>query len=463
MQTRMILTAGLLCCMGYSFAQTDLREQYIETYALLAVSEMERTGIPASIKLAQAILESRYGTSSLALESNNHFGIKCGSTWEGEGTYKVDDDRDQNGRLIPSCFRSYPTPQESFVAHSSFLQRYQRYEHLFKLDPDDYKGWAKGLKKAGYATSRTYHKDLINLIETLDLDTYDRISSQRLLARMDKEERRRRKEELASLGEAVPSPDQQPPLFEPVQVLSNNDVRYLVSENGESISDLAQRAGLPIRAVIQYNEHVDDAEMLMRAGTRIYLQPKRKNFRGRDLWHAVKPDESMFDIAQAYGIDLNALLKRNRLKSGQQPEIGSRIKLRGGKVKDSPSIRPAQWQNLADRYRYTPVPESAKRSFAATTDSISQGPASYPYPHDPFGGPPPLKEETSPKAGELDFVGSPAHTEESAASALFHTVVMGDTLQRLAKTYKVSTDQIRAWNNLKEGAFLKQGDRLRVR
>lgn len=465
MQTRMILNMGLLLCFGYSQAQTNLRDQYIKDYALLAVSEMERTGIPASVKLAQAVLESAYGTSSLAQESNNHFGIKCGSSWKGEGTYKVDDDRDSKGRLIPSCFRSYPSPEESFVAHSSFLQTYRRYESLFELDSDDYKGWAKGLKKAGYATSRTYHKDLISIIEKLDLDKYDRLSSERLLARMNKEERKQRKDALAALkkekaaSEATGSEERN--TLKPVAVLTNNDVRYLVSERGESIESLAKRAGLPARTVIQYNEHVDDAQMLMQAGTRVYIQPKRKYYRGRDNWHVVVPDESMFDIAQYYGVDLTALLRRNRLKGGQQPEAGVRIKLRGSRVKNSPAIKVVSWDNLADQYRYSPVPPSAQQP-TPVKDTTAVNTSDLKAIGDPFGGPPPLKDNPKPQVGELDFDGSSAN-EETTTSALFHAIKLGDTLETLAKEYKVSVEQLQKWNNLKDGAFLKPGERLRVR
>jgi LysM repeat protein len=461
MARRNLYLLGLLCCSVWAGAQTDLREQYIEHYALLAVSEMERTGIPASIKLAQAILESRYGTSSLALESNNHFGIKCGTRWQGEGTYKKDDDRDSKGRLIPSCFRTYTNPEESFVAHSSFLQTYRRYEELFELDPDDYKGWAKGLKKAGYATSRSYHKDLINLIEELDLDQYDRLSSRKLMARMSKRERNRQKFELEELKE-------ERAVVKPVDILVNNDVRYLVSKSGESIEDIANRAGLPVRTVIRYNEHIEDAEMLMRAGARVYLQPKRKNFRGRDKWHEVKPGESMFDIAQAYGIDLEELYERNRLTSGQQPKAGEGLKLRGWKVKDAPDIQSTRVNDIAANYRYSPVPPSAQKpqQTTAAQDTVNSQPVANPYPNDPFGGPGPMPETETPQKDELDFevTATPGPGQNNTGgSAVFHTVVIGDTLTKLSKDYKVSIKQLRDWNDLKESDIIKRGMRLRVR
>lgn len=445
--------------------QSALRDRYIEQYSLLAVSEMERTGIPASIKLAQAILESRYGTSSLALESNNHFGIKCHKDWQGEGVYKVDDETNGWGKLISSCFRTYRSVEESFIAHSEFLQSYRRYDDLFDLDPDDYKSWAKGLKKAGYASARSYHRDLINLIESLDLDQYDRISSQQLLARMSKRDRERERRRIKDRKEDRPA-------IEPVAVLVNNDVKYLVTENGESVSSLAQRAGVPVRTLIRYNEHLENAEMLMRGGAKVYVQPKRRSYRGRDKWHVVLPGERMFEIAQQYGIDLNKLYERNQLKSGYEPLAGARLKLRGWKVKESPDAAPRNHEAVADRYRYSPVPESARLA-AAQRDTAQQNEPAIPVvrrvgqaPADPFGGPVPLPQTKPATSGELEFEvkpGADPGQPSASGSAVFHTVELGDSLERLAETYEVSVDLLRKWNNLKEATALRPGTRLRVR
>src|SRR5690606_39129704 len=141
-------------------------EEYIRIYSSLAVEEMERSGVPASITLAQGILESGNGNSRLAREGNNHFGIKCGSGWNGRKTYKDDDHRNE-------CFRAYPSVKASFRDHSEFLKR-PRYAFLFDLKPTDYKGWAHGLKKAGYATNPRYPQLLINLIERYELYYFDR-------------------------------------------------------------------------------------------------------------------------------------------------------------------------------------------------------------------------------------------------------------------------------------------------
>lgn len=151
----------------------DVRETYIDQYKDLAIIEMQRTGVPASIKLAQAILESQSGQSLFALQSKNHFGIKCKKFWRGNMYLQIDDDRDEQGELIESCFRSYDDVINSYVDHSNFLKYSKNYKQLFNLDPKDYKGWAKGLKEAGYATDEEYADKLISIIERHDLSQYD--------------------------------------------------------------------------------------------------------------------------------------------------------------------------------------------------------------------------------------------------------------------------------------------------
>ncbi len=146
---------------------------YVDQYSAIAVQEMDRTGIPASITLAQGIIESGYGTSGLAKNSNNHFGIKCKGNWTGGKYYHKDDDY-VNGKLVKSCFRTYDNPADSYYDHSEFLIVNKRYSSLFSLAKTDYKGWAKGLKKAGYATAKNYATLLINTIEKYDLYQYDR-------------------------------------------------------------------------------------------------------------------------------------------------------------------------------------------------------------------------------------------------------------------------------------------------
>ncbi len=147
-------------------------QKYIDQYSAIAVEEMHRTGIPASITLAQGIVESRWGTSQLAVRSNNHFGIKCKGNWSGGKHFYKDDDY-VNGKLVKSCFRTYESPEASYLDHSEFLMTNSRYQSLFNLPKTDYKSWAKGLKKAGYATDRNYAKNLIVTIEKYQLHRFD--------------------------------------------------------------------------------------------------------------------------------------------------------------------------------------------------------------------------------------------------------------------------------------------------
>ena len=172
MQKNILLLIVALSVLSFRSPDTP-QARYIELYKDLAIAEMERTGVPASIKLAQAIVESNSGQSLLAGRANNHFGIKCKSYWQGGRYFYADDDRDHRGRLIPSCFRRYDSAQASYTDHSDFLRNSVRYAELFDLPATDYRGWAHGLKKCGYATDPSYARKLIHTIESLGLDQWD--------------------------------------------------------------------------------------------------------------------------------------------------------------------------------------------------------------------------------------------------------------------------------------------------
>src|SRR5688500_8307242 len=175
----------------YSMGYAQDKSAYIELYKDIAVSEMMRTGIPASIKLAQAIHESACGKSDLACKANNHFGIKCGNDWNGK-KYNQEDDDYKDGELVKSCFREFRTVYDSYIAHSDFLTdpaKSKRYGFLFELDQTDYKGWARGLAKAGYATDPQYANKIIDLIEKYELYQYDSGFSKQLASKKPKESR----------------------------------------------------------------------------------------------------------------------------------------------------------------------------------------------------------------------------------------------------------------------------------
>jgi LysM repeat protein len=270
---------------------------YIEMYKEIAIEEMRTGGIPASIKLAQAILESAAGTSNLAVKANNHFGIKCHNGWEGKKMYHDDDAKDE-------CFRKYKKPEESFRDHTEFLRTRTRYAALFDLDITDYKGWAHGLSKAGYATNPKYPQSLISLIETYDLTRYDRMA---LLG--------------VDAGSTAQTDDIGPrqPLTHP------NSLRYIVAQEGDSFESIAAEMRISVKKLLQYNEM--SWEQVIHPGDIIFLQSKRK--RGpMDFYHVNREGETMWQIAHQMGMRLESLYAFNLMAVGEQPAKGQQLWLR---------------------------------------------------------------------------------------------------------------------------------------
>jgi hypothetical protein len=271
-------------CTTLVSGQSMERLAYIEKYKDLAILEMNMYRIPASITLAQGILESGDGNSMLAKSANNHFGIKCHVDWNGKRVYHDDDEKGE-------CFRKYKDPSESFRDHSLFLTGRSRYKDLFELDVTDYKGWARGLKKAGYATNPQYADILIRIIEEYQLYLYDAYA--------------------ATSGDAL--------------ILKHpNNVKYTVVRDGESLEAISSRTKVSVRRLVNYNDFT--YESIIQKGDIIYLQPKRN--RGKQKYHTVRPTESMHDVSQEYGIKLRKLYYRNRMSVGAQPETGDQLHLR---------------------------------------------------------------------------------------------------------------------------------------
>lgn len=277
----------------FSISQ-DVRN-YIKQYKNLAISEMHRYGIPASITLAQGILESGSGKSRLALDANNHFGIKCHVYWDGPSIYHDDDEKQE-------CFRKYNSVDESFRDHSIFLSERNRYSFLFELKKNDYKGWAKGLQKAGYATSNTYAKKLIRLIDEYNLTQYD-----------NKKLNKKDQEKLALSNEVDVN----------LSVYEKNYTRYVLAKKGDFYDDIAERMDVWLWELLKYNECEIDRPLL--EGEKVYLQPKRK--KGSKSYHIVSEGEDMYSISQLYGIKLKHLYKKNRMDFGAEPYVGQRLSL----------------------------------------------------------------------------------------------------------------------------------------
>lgn len=277
---------------------------YIEKYKDLAVEQMEKHRIPASITLAQGLLESGAGNSDLAKKSNNHFGIKCGSNWFGPTTSHFDDGRNE-------CFRVYSTVRESYEDHSQFLQK-ERYNRLFRLSPVDYKGWARGLKSCGYATSPTYADRLIDLIELYELNKLDRDPD-------------------ARIEYYIPEPE---PVHEIIELNShviknNNEVLCVVANSHDTWESLSKELAISKKKLMKFNEASESVKI--NAGDFIYIQKKKSKAAkqyGKGYWHHVKQGESMYSIAQLYAINLKNLYKLNFKDADYTPVQGDLLKVR---------------------------------------------------------------------------------------------------------------------------------------
>lgn len=292
--------------------------KYINEFKDIAVQQMKQYGIPASITLAQGLLESGAGTSRLAVNSNNHFGIKCGSNWKGKTFTHFDDGRWE-------CFRSYENPDESYKDHSVFLLR-DRYKPLFKLSKTDYKGWAKGLKDCGYATSPTYAKRLITIIETYHLYEYDKTSTKEKKPKTESQSQRNyqvAREEIINSSTST--------VFEERKaIVYPNGLHYITAQPGDTWKTLSLRYDISEKKLRAFNEYTK--EMPLYAGDVVYLEKKKtkasKDQIGDDYWHHIKGGESMHSISQQYGIQMKSLYKMNFRKADYVPQPGDLLKVR---------------------------------------------------------------------------------------------------------------------------------------
>lgn len=307
----------LLVGINGLFAQTKKisTEEYIEQYKDLAVQEMHKFKIPASITLAQGILESGSGNSDLARHANNHFGIKCHAGWKGRSFYMDDDEKNE-------CFRAYKTPEESYEDHAEFLTQRPRYAFLFNLNIKDYKAWAHGLSKAGYATNPLYPELLIRIIEKYGLEQYDH--------QLHKKTRHEPVKQAAVPSHVfVPVDTTQFKFAEKAasgrRVYVTNGKKLVFAVQGDDIASLAHEFAIYSWQIAKYNE-LSKSDSL-RAGQVIYLQKKR-NKSVEQKTHTLKEGETLYGISQLYGIRLKALLRRNGLENENQLVTGKSIKLR---------------------------------------------------------------------------------------------------------------------------------------
>jgi flagellum-specific peptidoglycan hydrolase FlgJ len=297
-------------------------EDYIYLYKDLAVREMKRTGIPASITIAQGMIESDFGRSRLAREANNHFGIKCHSDWTGPTIKHNDDKRNE-------CFRKYSKADQSFRDHSDFLKTESRYSFLFDLNPADYKGWARGLKKAGYATNPDYANMLIRKIEENKLWKLDSgesfAGSPQVKVEAKEKISGQAEDEKPSVNmnvkNAVPSHTQ--------RVMEINRIQYIIVKEGDTKEKLEKEFQLLKWELQKYNDLKSDFELA--PGQILFLQPKREKAEpGKESCNTAVGD-TMYQISQRYGIKLKSLYEMNRMTEGEEPEVGKKIYLRAMK------------------------------------------------------------------------------------------------------------------------------------
>lgn len=292
-----ILTLSCSAQMRWS----ERYQQYINQYKDVAIEQMLRWKIPASITIAQGLLESGAGQSELTRKANNHFGIKCHG-WTGRTAYHDDDEQGE-------CFRAYNNAFESYEDHSRFLAGSQRYRSLFQLNPTDYKGWANGLKKAGYATSPTYATKLIEIIQLYKLYQYDDV--------------RHYDKFMAEQTKTAPVTGQS---LHPIKIFNKN--YYLIARQGDTYYSIGKETGISYRKIARYNER--NKKDALTAGEVVWLKKKQtkapKEYKNK--YHRVANGESMYSIAQAYGIRVKSLYKLNRFTPDHEIRVGDLIKLR---------------------------------------------------------------------------------------------------------------------------------------
>ncbi len=321
MKRYVLLVFGLLFFLGSAFGTPKIKwnqayQSYFIKYKDIAIREMLRYGIPASITLAQGVLESGAGRSRLATEANNHFGIKC-HDWTGRTVSHNDD-------LDGECFRAYNSALESYEDHSKFLTGRQRYNSLFLLPRTDYRAWAYGLKRAGYATNPNYANSLISIIELYQLYRYDNATSYNafpdnvFIAGKDSEK-------------PSPGASRQPPTAGNASTMHSlrayNSNCYLVVRRGDTFKSIGRETGISGRKLARYNER--KYKDTLREGEIVWLGKKRKRapkeFKKRQ--HIVGNSESLYDIAQKYGIRLKSLVKKNRQLAEDGVRVGDKVRI----------------------------------------------------------------------------------------------------------------------------------------
>ena len=390
-----------VCSQSICAQSKAVIEDYISRFRDIAMAEMARTGVPASITLAQGIHETGAGTSVLVRKSNNHFGIKCKTEWTGEKVYHDDDARGE-------CFRKYEDPFISYKDHSDFLRNRQHYASLFDLDPEDYEGWAHGLKKAGYATNPKYPQILIKLIRDYNLQDYTLIV-------LGKKERNEMEPAWAGATTTTPPAEttdftiaakseesnQARPLY-PQGVFTINDTKVIAIAKGTSYLKIAEEQNLSLARLLDFNE-LTNGDIAPEDGL-LFLQRKRKT--GAAETHTVLPGETLYNIAQAEGMRLESLLQYNQLSANMQVAAGEKL------------------------YLKEPAPSAPRQAGKQTVGAKAVMPA-------------------------------PLPVTEKSADPIVHVVQPKETVFGIARKYEVGVEEVLRWNRM-DTTDLKIGQQIKI-
>jgi LysM repeat protein len=465
---------AILLVASAALAQKQTPQEYLAKYKELAIIEMHRSGVPASITLAQGVLESNSGNSRLAKFANNHFGIKCKGSWTGKVIYANDDAPDE-------CFRAYESVLASYQDHSEFLRVNWRYHELFELKSTDYEGWCHGLRKAGYATNPQYGNILISLIDRYELHQYD----------------------LAAL------PGRELPTLEVGETV--NGVAVRTAKQGETVETIASDNYVKDKHIRKWNDLPKDAKI--EPGETVYLKPKRR--RGSEEKHIVTKGEDMRDISQQYGIKLKLLYRKNRMDKGTEPKEGEVLYMQKKRSNDDAvdlANEKPKWQE--DEPKEFVNPHSIPKKVIDTTDfsnpgaknkvnvvvpdyhTVNKGDNLYRVAEkyhvfeedllrwnsnlNPstmgIGQKIYLSEEAAKKNNatvksplEKPVIKTPITEKEieeikeniAVDGPVKHVVVKGDTLYNICKRYNVTVDQLKEWNKL-ENINIQLGQKLQI-
>ncbi|WP_295125785.1 glucosaminidase domain-containing protein [uncultured Chitinophaga sp.] len=461
----LLLLCFLIGGAALSQAQSITTAQYITNYKSIAIAEMQRSGVPASIKLAQGIIETQSGNGWLVQNSNNHFGIKCKNNWTGASVNYDDDARQE-------CFRKYDKATDSWKDHSDFLRSNPRYAFLFEYDQKDYKSWAYGLKQAGYATSRTYPQQLIEVIERYDLQQYtlEGLGQQGSIVKSGP----------GFIGEDQPVASDPSKRFIPKATAANypsgefkiNGRKVIYAPAGTSLVVMANDKDIRVSNLVHYND-LQDA-VLLEQDMLIFLQ--RKNRKGANDFHVVAEGENLYTISQTEGIILEWLRKRNKLEEGEEPAPGEKLLL-DGYASSKPKLTESSVAILKEEDKQPAdlspkkiirdlKTEIAKAREGSAPSAQSTAPAQ-PAPVADNTLPPQMVEDLKKLDGKMGGASVrpatiPMNKPATPPSGTkYHTVQDKETMYAISKKYNVTVAQLQRWNNLADNN-IKTGQQLVV-